>query len=166
MDLLQRKVEHYRYCVYSGEPIEEYVEWPAPSDLCPEPAWGWTASMKKIFCSLLMLTVANTPLAVAQWAPIGENKATVIATLGGIVQCAVKHGHIPPERKGDFSSYLITIGNERGDYTLKEFKEIVLEASYPPLVNALLDASGGCRSFSQDNKDLVLDFFRWRDRNN
>ena len=39
MEFLLRKVEHYRYCVYSGEPIEEYVELPAPSDRCPEPAW-------------------------------------------------------------------------------------------------------------------------------
>ena len=39
MEFLLRKVEYYRYCVYSGQPIEEYVEWPAPSDRCPEPAW-------------------------------------------------------------------------------------------------------------------------------
>jgi len=39
MEFLLRKVGHYRYCVYSGEPIEEYVEWPAQSDRCPKPAW-------------------------------------------------------------------------------------------------------------------------------
>ena len=39
MEFLLRKVDYYRYCVYSGELIEEYVELPAPSDRCPEPAW-------------------------------------------------------------------------------------------------------------------------------
>ena len=39
MEFLQRKVEVYRRWFYSGEPIEEYVEWPAPSERCPEPAW-------------------------------------------------------------------------------------------------------------------------------
>ena len=39
MESLQRKVEVYRRWFYSGESIEEYIEWPAPSDRCPEPAW-------------------------------------------------------------------------------------------------------------------------------
>ena len=39
MEFLGRKLEAYRQCFYSGEPIEEYVEWPAPSDRCPKPAW-------------------------------------------------------------------------------------------------------------------------------
>ena len=39
MEFLGRKLEFYRQCVYSGESIEEYMEWPAPSDRCPEPAW-------------------------------------------------------------------------------------------------------------------------------
>lgn len=39
MEFLLRKVEHFRYCFYSGQPIEEYVECPAPSVRCPEPAW-------------------------------------------------------------------------------------------------------------------------------
>ena len=39
MEFLQRKVAVYRRWFYSGEPIEECVEWPAPSERCPEPAW-------------------------------------------------------------------------------------------------------------------------------
>ena len=39
MEFLGRKLEAYRRWSYSGESIEEYTEWPAPSDRCPEPAW-------------------------------------------------------------------------------------------------------------------------------
>ena len=39
MEFLGRKLEAYRRWSYSGELIEEYVEWPAASDRCPEPAW-------------------------------------------------------------------------------------------------------------------------------
>ena len=39
MEFLGRKLEFYRQCVYSGESIQEYVEWPAPSDRCPKPSW-------------------------------------------------------------------------------------------------------------------------------
>ena len=40
MEFLERKLEAYRRWFYSGEVIEDYVEWPAPSDRCPRPAWG------------------------------------------------------------------------------------------------------------------------------
>jgi len=39
MEFLGRKLEACRRWLYSGEPIEEYVELPAPSDRCPKPAW-------------------------------------------------------------------------------------------------------------------------------
>ena len=39
MEFLERKVGAYRRCVYAGEPIDRYVELPAPSDRCPKPAW-------------------------------------------------------------------------------------------------------------------------------
>ena len=39
MEFLERKVGAYCRCVYAGEPIDAYVEWPAPSDRCPKPAW-------------------------------------------------------------------------------------------------------------------------------
>ena len=39
MEFLGRKLEAYRRWFYSGESIDGYVEWPAPSDRCPEPAW-------------------------------------------------------------------------------------------------------------------------------
>ena len=39
MEFLGRKLEAYRRLFYSGESIDGYVECPAPSDRCPEPAW-------------------------------------------------------------------------------------------------------------------------------
>ena len=39
MEFLDRKVEAYRHCVYSGQQIDEYVEWSALPDRCPKPAW-------------------------------------------------------------------------------------------------------------------------------
>ena len=41
MDFLRRKVGHYRYCIYAGKPLEEYLEYPAASAeaRCPKPAW-------------------------------------------------------------------------------------------------------------------------------
>ena len=39
MEFVGRKLEAYRRWLYSGEPIEEYVELPAPPDRCPKPAW-------------------------------------------------------------------------------------------------------------------------------
>ena len=39
MEFLERKLEAYRRWFYSGQVIEDYVEWPAPSDRCPQPAW-------------------------------------------------------------------------------------------------------------------------------
>ena len=39
MEFSGRKLEAYRRWFFSGEVIEEYVEWPAPSDRCPKPAW-------------------------------------------------------------------------------------------------------------------------------
>ena len=39
MEFLGRKLEAYRRWFYSKESLEEYVELPAPSDRCPEPAW-------------------------------------------------------------------------------------------------------------------------------
>ena len=40
MEFLGRKLEHYRYCVYAGLPVEEYAEWSALPERCPEPAWA------------------------------------------------------------------------------------------------------------------------------
>ena len=39
MEFVGRKLEAFRRWHYSGESIEEYVEWAAPSDRCPKPAW-------------------------------------------------------------------------------------------------------------------------------
>ena len=39
MEFLDRKLEAYRRWFYSGESIDGYVEWPTPSERCPEPAW-------------------------------------------------------------------------------------------------------------------------------
>ena len=41
MDLLFRKVEHYRHCLYAAKPLEEYLEYSAASAdrRCPKPAW-------------------------------------------------------------------------------------------------------------------------------
>ena len=39
MEFLGRKLEAYRRWLYSGESIEEYIEWTAPTDRCPKPAW-------------------------------------------------------------------------------------------------------------------------------
>ena len=40
MEFLGRKLEAYRRWFYSGEPIDGYVELPAPLDRCPKPAWA------------------------------------------------------------------------------------------------------------------------------
>ena len=41
MDFLFRKVGHYRHCLYACKPLEEYLEYSAPSAdaRCPRPAW-------------------------------------------------------------------------------------------------------------------------------
>ena len=39
MEFLGRKLEFYRQCVYSGQPIEGYAEWSELTERCPEPAW-------------------------------------------------------------------------------------------------------------------------------
>ena len=39
MELLDRKVEYCRQCVYAGLPVEEYAEWSVLPKRCPEPAW-------------------------------------------------------------------------------------------------------------------------------
>ena len=39
MEFLDRKVEAYRHCFYSGQQIDEYVEWSALLGRCPKPAW-------------------------------------------------------------------------------------------------------------------------------
>ena len=39
MEFLDRKVEAYRHCFYSGQQIDEYVEWSVLPDRCPKPAW-------------------------------------------------------------------------------------------------------------------------------
>ena len=39
MEFLGRKLEFYRQCVYSGQPIEGYAEWSELPERCPEPAW-------------------------------------------------------------------------------------------------------------------------------
>ena len=39
MEFLDRKVGAYRHCVYSGQQIDEYVEWYVLPNRCPKPAW-------------------------------------------------------------------------------------------------------------------------------
>ena len=39
MEFLGRKLEFYRQCVYTGQPIEEYVEWSVLPKRCPKPVW-------------------------------------------------------------------------------------------------------------------------------
>ena len=39
MEFLGRKLEAYRRWSYSGESIDGYIKWPAPSNRCPKPAW-------------------------------------------------------------------------------------------------------------------------------
>ena len=41
MEFLGRKLGHYRYCVYAGQPIEEYAEYSADiaESRCPKPVW-------------------------------------------------------------------------------------------------------------------------------
>ena len=39
MEFLGRKLEYCRYCVYAGQPVEEYTEWSVLPEQCPEPAW-------------------------------------------------------------------------------------------------------------------------------
>ena len=39
MEFLDRKVKAYRHCFYSGQQIDEYVEWSALPGRCPKPAW-------------------------------------------------------------------------------------------------------------------------------
>ena len=41
MEYLDRKVKHHRYCLYSGQAVEDYVEYSAAcaAARCPKPAW-------------------------------------------------------------------------------------------------------------------------------
>ena len=39
MEFLDRKVGAYRHCVYSGQQIDEYIEWSVLPDRCHKPAW-------------------------------------------------------------------------------------------------------------------------------
>ena len=40
MEFLGRKLEYYRQCVYTGQPIEGYAEWSVLPERCPpKPAW-------------------------------------------------------------------------------------------------------------------------------
>ena len=39
MEFLGRKLEFYRQCVYTGQPIEGYAEWSELPERCPKPAW-------------------------------------------------------------------------------------------------------------------------------
>ena len=39
MEFLERKVECYRHCVYTGQAVEEYAEWSVLPKRCPKPAW-------------------------------------------------------------------------------------------------------------------------------
>ena len=40
MEFLGRKLEYYRQCVYTEQPIEGYTEWSVLPERCPKPAWG------------------------------------------------------------------------------------------------------------------------------
>ena len=42
MEFLDRKVQTYRYCVYTKQPIEEYERYSIVhlAGCCPKPAWG------------------------------------------------------------------------------------------------------------------------------
>lgn len=39
IEFLDRKLGFYRYCIYTGQPIEGYAEWSELPERCPEPAW-------------------------------------------------------------------------------------------------------------------------------
>ena len=39
MEFLGRKLEAYRHCIYTGQPIEGYAEWSELPERCPKPAW-------------------------------------------------------------------------------------------------------------------------------
>ena len=41
MNFLCRKVGHYRHCLFTGKPFEEYLEYSAANadDRCPRPDW-------------------------------------------------------------------------------------------------------------------------------
>ncbi|HBU36165.1 MAG TPA: hypothetical protein DEB70_00010 [Planctomycetaceae bacterium] len=39
MEFLGRKLEYYRQCDYTGQPIEGYAEWSVLPERCPKPAW-------------------------------------------------------------------------------------------------------------------------------
>ena len=39
MEFLERKLEFYRYSIYTGQPIEGYAEWSEIPERCPVPAW-------------------------------------------------------------------------------------------------------------------------------
>jgi len=39
MEFLGRKHEFYRYCLYTGQPIDGYSEWSELPERCPRPAW-------------------------------------------------------------------------------------------------------------------------------
>lgn len=39
MDFLGRKLEFYRHCLYTGQPIDGYSEWSELPERCPKPAW-------------------------------------------------------------------------------------------------------------------------------
>ena len=40
MEFLGRKLEYYRQCIYTGQPIEGYAEWSELPERCPKPAWA------------------------------------------------------------------------------------------------------------------------------
>ena len=40
MEFLGRKLEFYRHCIYTGQPIDGYSEWSELPERCPEPAWA------------------------------------------------------------------------------------------------------------------------------
>ena len=39
MEYLGRKLEFYRHCIYTGQPIDGYAEWSELPERCPEPTW-------------------------------------------------------------------------------------------------------------------------------
>ena len=39
MEFSGRKLEYYRQCAYTGQPIEGYAEWSELPERCPKPAW-------------------------------------------------------------------------------------------------------------------------------
>ena len=116
--------------------------------------------MKRLVLGLMMLTWANSPLAVAQL-----SKAEKIAFDMAVSQCAVEEGFLLPERGKQYWGWLLALGIDQGHYTKQEVHRIVNETSFKDLTNTLIEYLGGCPEIAKDSKDITHKFLRWRDKN-